>query len=333
MGSVFQNLEQRFLSFIKTKLKLGSLDVGNIKDICKFDRDFLSSTIDALDVFSDKEINQLREQYYSINRKGIDKYDTYPIVLDMQKELHGKAGLFERARCFGSILKTAKAMIDIVNEIDKNVKMLVGESATITIDGAKITDIVMMGILREIDIFINYSGYLWEYFCLVLNQGGQQIPYRAQYLIEHQEAFFAIMENVCDKAGNYSFLKEVDTIKRKNADLVLYNNGSSFLPFLNRHNYTADDELHIQHGIIGLNIFAWIVSKWENWKYAQYKKTQKHREWLKQEEFMLKQKLNNVDPSSPEYKKTQQYIEAYSNEIAKLDKEIADYEGTNIENI
>ena len=333
MPSIFETLEQRVMGFIKTKLKLGSLDVGNVQDICKFQREYLNNFVECLGVFSDTEINQLRDLYLAENRKGIDKFDTYPIILDMKQELHGKAGLYERARCFGAALQASKTLIKVSDEISKNVKMLVGANSSITIEGAKITDVLMMGILREIDIFVNYTGYLWEYFTNVINHKGPQVPYRAMYLADNEEAYFAILENVCDKANTYSFLREVDTIKRKNADLVLYNNKSSFLPFLNRRNYSADDELHIQHGIVGLNIFAWIASKWENWKYAQYKKAQKHRDWLKQEEFMLKQKLNGVDPSSPEYKKTEKYVEAYSAEITKLDQEIAQYEGSTVEDI
>lgn len=329
MPSVFQTLEQRVLGFIKAKLKLGSLTVGNLQDVCKFEKLYLDNLRESLGVFSATELNQLRDKYLATTRPSTSRYNPYPIILDLKRELHGKAGLEERTKPFGAALKASKAFIKIVDEISKNAKALTDGNA-ITIDGARITDVVMLGVLREIDLFVNYTSYLWEYFQIVLTHDKDQVPYRSQYLLDNQQAYMAVLENVCDKANNYSFLNDIDIIKRRNANLVLYNNGSSFLPFLNRRNYNADSELHIQHGIIGLNIFAWVVSKWENWKYAQYKKTQRHREWLKQEEFRFKQLLAEQDPSSPDAKRTQQYIEAYSAEIAKLDQEIADYEGTEV---
>lgn len=341
MSSIFQTLEQRVWGFIKSKLKLGSLTVENIRDVCKLHQTYLTSIHDTLKVFSDGELSTLREKYLSIDRRGVDKYNAYPIILDLKQNLHGKAGLFERAKCFGAAEKVAKKLIEISEEISKNVPAIARREDddtdaskkpgyTISIKGAKITDVLMLGILREIDLFINYTSYLWEYFRKVIDHDGPQMPYRCQYLVDNEDAYMAILENVADKANNYSFMKEIDVIKRKNADLTLYANQSSFLPFLNRRNYSADDELHLTHGILGLNIFAWVVSKWENWKYAQYKKAQKHREWLKQEEFRFKQLLNEQDPNSPQAKQTQKYIDAYSAEISKLDKEISEYEGVEV---
>lgn len=330
MSSVFQSLEKRILDHIKKRIKLGSLTVDNLKEICKYQRKYLDNIADSFGHFTDQELSILRDKY--LNTAYVDSgYKVKPILLDLKQELKGNAGLYERKAPFRAAEYAADKLRDINEEVSKNAHMLI-ENKSISIEGAKISDIAVLGILRETDLFINYTSYLWDYFSTVLEGSGKkQPPYRGSYLVLNQMAYMEILENVCDKKANYSFIQEIKELKKRNADLLLYANGNSFMNFFQRHNYTASDEFHVRHGVIGFNILAWIVSQWESWKYAQYKKTQKHKDWLTQEEFRLKQILNNQDPKSPEAERTRKLIEAYSAEISKLDAEIADYEKTGVE--
>lgn len=325
MPGVFDTLEQRVVGFVKAKLKLGSMTVGHVQEICKFQREYLDSFIDCFGAFTPKDLNNLRNQYLAKAAPQIRK-EAKRIILDMKQELHGKAGLFERNGAFGAAHETAKKLIKIVDEISKNAKNLV-QNQHIKIEESKITDVVMLGILRECDLFTKYTSNLWEMFLAVIDDGASPAPYRINFLLDNQEAYFEILENVCDKAHNYTFLNEIDAIKRNNADLLLYANNNSFLSFLNPSNYTKSHELHVKHGIIGFNIFSWIASKWRDWEYSQLQKTKKHREWLRQEEFRFKQILMEQDPNSPAAKETKKYIEAYSAEIARLDQQINEIEG------
>lgn len=327
MTSTFKTLETKILDFITKKIKLGSLTVGNVQEICTFQQGYLAATISSLSAFAPRDLDMLRQRYFNKPRRN-DKPDPRMILLELKSDLRNKAGLYERAMPFGAALKAANTFLKIVTEIKKNAPNIVG-SGTLTVDGAKITDVVMLGILRECDLFNKYTSYLWEYFRVVLDDAKGIPPYRAKYLLDNQEAYMDILQNVCEQSSSYTFLNEIETIKRKNADFLLYANKSSFLPFINRSNYTLSHELHIKNGIIGFNIFAWIVGKWEDWKYAQYKKTQKHRDWLQQEEIRLKQILMDQDPNSPAAKETAKYLEIYSAEVAKLDQEINKFEEGN----
>ncbi len=329
MPSIFQTLEQRVLSFIKDNLKLGSMSVSHVQDICKLDLEFLNNILDTIGELPKDSLNILRNKYLNTTRVG-DKYDAKRIILDLKQNLHGKAGLYERDQAFGAAVEAAKKFKKIIEEVNKNAKNLL-EEGTISIKQSRVSDVIVLGILKECDLFVKYTSYLWEYFMIVLDQDPPQVPYRTQFILDHYETYSSILEHICNKSANYSFLKEIDYLKQRNANLTLYANGSSFLSFLDRSKYNADNELHIKHGIVGFNIFAWIASKWEDWKYAKNQEARKHREWLKQEEFRFKQLLNESDPNSQDAKRTKKYIEAYSAEIAKLDQQIAEYEGTKLE--
>lgn len=320
--SIFETLEQKILGFIKDRIHLGSLTTKQVQELCDFQLKYLKDIRDTLGHIEKSDMSKLRDKFF--NTQVVEKLPCKRIMLDLKTDLKGKAGLHERAMPFGAAYETADTLIDVIDEIKKNAAMLI-DNNNINIETAKISDIMMLGILREANIFSTYTSYYFEYFLSVLD-GNTIPPYRAAYLIEHYTDYKEILEHVCEKSGNYSFIRDIKVMKKKNADLLLYANKTSFLPFINRKNYTGDDELHIKHGIIGFNFISWLVQKWESWKYNQYKLAQKHSEWLKAEEFRLKQILLEQSPNSPEAKRTKELIAIYSSEISKLDLEISEYE-------
>ena len=329
MDNIFKSLERRIIDLVKDKLKLGSLTAANIQEICKINSTYLTANIDCLSRFMPSDLEALRQKYYNAPDRG-ESPDPRPILSELKTNLRGKAGLLERAMPFGAALDASKKYLKLMAEISKHAGELVGGNGSLSVDGAKITDVCMLGVLRECDLFVKYTSYLWEYFRVVIDRAKSPKPYRIRFLLDNQDAYMDILMNVCDRQANYSFMNEIEVIKRKNADLLLYANKSSFLPFLHRNNYNASNELHITHGIVGFNIFALVASVWEDWKYAQYKKARKHREWMQQEEFRLKQILSGQDENSPAAKQTAKYLEVYSAEIAELDKKISEYEGADV---
>lgn len=323
--SIFKTLETAIVTLIKKKLKLGSLTVDNIKEICVFQEEYLKNIIFTIETFEGKTLNQLRDQYFAIPKRN-DKFPNQHIILDLKTTMRGKAALYEREYPFGSALRAAKLYLKIANEVKKGAHTLITDKV-IKIESARMTDVMLLGILREMDVFTRYTTYLWEYFRIVLEKNPkEQIPYRATYLAENQAVYIKLLEDVCDKGNNYSFLNETAALKRKNADLLLYANNNSFFPLLNLGNYNASVTQHVSHGILGFNIFAWMVAHWEDWKHSQYKKTKTHREWMELERAKYQQLIQDIDPNSEEAIKVSNYIQAYSNAITDLDQQIDSYE-------
>jgi hypothetical protein len=322
---IFKNLETALVSLIKKKLKLNSLSPDNIKQVCEFQEGYLRNLIEAMEVFEDNVMLNLRDKYFATPKRR-DRIDNQHLILDLKSKLSGKAGLYERNRTFGAALKVAKDYLKIMVEIRVNAAKLLSDKS-ITIDSARITDVMVLGVLREVDVFVRYTSYLWEYFRMVIEQSPKdQDLYRARYLADNQDLYFAILNNVCDRQSNYSFMVEARAIKRKNADLVLYANGNSFFPVVKPSEYNDDTKQILASGILGLNFFAWVVSKWDEWKHTQYKKMKVHKEWLEQEQARLRQIVMDADPNSSQVATTEKYIEAYSAKITELDREISEYE-------
>lgn len=325
--TIFKTLENAVINLIQKKLKTNSLSVDNIKEICSFQESYLNDIIDSLERFETPAINTLRDKYFAVTKRQ-DRINNQHIILDLKSQLKGKAGLEERNRAFGAALKVAKDYLMIAREVKAGAHRLI-EDKVVTIESARMTDVMLLGILREMDLFVRYTGYLFEYFQIVLSGSREQLPYRARFLADNQATYMILLETVLSRSQGYSFLTETRAIKRKNADLILYANGASFMQFLNPSNYTKDNQVTLSQGVFGLAIFAWIASKWDDWKHSQYKKTKVHKEWLEQERARLQQISMDTDPNSDQAVTTARYIEAYSQKIAELDQEITEYEGAN----
>lgn len=321
---LFESLEKSILGLVIKKLKVNSLSVSQLTEMCDFQINYLTDIKESLERFDEDAINALRDKYFAQTKRK-DRIDNQHILLDLKTRLEGKAGLYERKRAFGAALKAADAYLKIAKEVKKGAAQVIGEKY-IKIKGARMTDIMLLGMLREMDVFTRYTGYLFEYFRIVIGNKSEQDLYRARYLADYQDQYMQIVSDICDKQNNYSFLDDIKIIKRKNADLVLYANGMSFLSFLDPRNYTKSDHKSIEMGILGLPPICLIFQAWTNWKHAQYKKVKIHKEWLEHEHAALMQEYMTMDPNSEQAIQNEKYREAYSKKINELDREIAEYE-------
>lgn len=324
MASVFAKLDDFFRNFIGSKIQLKSMTTAQILELCKYQKSYLKDFQELFKNFPPEALNGLRQKYLA-EKKRNERWPIQGIIKDLQSDTKGKAQQMERTVAFGAAKKAVNTYIKIIEEIEKNYKTLFADNYII-LNSARVTDVLFLGIIKEMDIFTKYLGYLWEYFTIVLDHGNTPPGYRQEFLATHYADFVKILNDICNKQDNYRFLDDVDRIKRKNADLVLNISGGSFLPFLDSRNYSVSDEVHLNFGIFGFNFIASILEVWDLWKHTQYLKTKKHREWLQHEQARLLQIYQDIDKDSPEAKMTQQYLDAYSDAISKLDSDIRKYE-------
>jgi len=321
---VFNALDTFVRELFSRKSKLGYMDKEKLFEICKYQKSYLKDFEEVLNNFPVEALNNLRSKYLAQKNRN-EKYPIQVIIKNLQKDTIGKAQASERAVLFGSAKKTISTFLKIIKEIEKNYTTLYSDKY-ILLDQARITDVLLFGILKEIDLFTKYFGYLWEYFTIVLDNEKSPPGYRQEYLAINYDKFIQILNNVGNKENNYSFLNDINRIKRNNADLVLNANNSSFLPFVNSKNYSASDEKHLVFGIVGFNLIAAIMEFWDMWKHSSIMKSKKHKEWLQHQQARLLQIYQDVDPNSKEAEMYRNYIKAYSDEIASLDRKIIEYE-------
>ena len=322
---VFKTIEQSLFSLIKDKIKLNSLRKDQVREIISMEKDMLKSLSVALGSYDKTSMEFLTRKYYAAAKPATKDSIDY-IIPGMRRKLNAKARSLEEAKTFGAAEKAVNTYMTILSDIEKNLDTLF-EKEEITLYESKLSNLMILGMLREADIVVNYTSYLYTYFSdTIANKKDTIIGYRRKYLIENYEKYLNILDFVCNKEGNYRYLQDIDSVKRKNADLILYANNNSFFNVLNIRAFDLNHMFHLKYGVFGFNFFTFILSLFNDWRHTQYQKKKDLKEWLEVHNARLKQELRDTDPNSPEYARLTKVINAYDMKITDLDKKIRDYE-------
>lgn len=326
MSSNFVSLfKDNILNYFTDTAKLGSISEKDLQTMLDVESGYLTDLIETLAPFDNSTIiNNLRTKFLRANKRN-DKLDNRFIITGLMTDTSGKAQKLERAAAFSAVASVAAKYKKILDEIRNHTNDLL-ENRMMILSKSRLSDIAVLGILREMDLFAKYSSYLFEYFTIVVTNDSSQILYRANYLANNYNTYISILTKVCNKADNYSFLKEVYGIRRDAADLVLYANGNPFTNFFDFRKYNDDMETHITHGLVGFSIFTKIIELYDVWMHAKNEERKLRKEWLKLEQSKLMRDHLGEDPNTPEGIRTQKLIDAYSEAIANLDEKIDKYE-------
>ena len=319
-----QNFDNAVRKYLKDKKGIGSIQEKEVVELLAIEKKYLDNIFDVLSTFDSKVLNNLRDQFIATPKRN-DKINNAYIIPALMKDTRGKAQQLERTMCFGSMLHTCNFYRKLHDELIKHMRELIDEKVII-FESSRMSDVMLLGILREMDLFTKYATYLFSYFSGVVNNDHKEVGYRQSFLQKNYEKYVKLVNDVCNKENNYSFLKEVIDLRKQAGDLVLYANGNSFASMFDFRKYTQSNENHLTAGIFGFGIISYIVEKFDLWKHAQYQKQKIHAEWLKQEKARLMQKYLRQDPESRDGIRTQELIDAYSEAMTDLDQKLAEYE-------
>lgn len=324
--SIFSDLAKVVVDAVSKNKKTTMLTNDNLGYLLKIQSEGLNQLISSLSVFSPTEANSLLKKYLQIRFNQSDKNNVGYIVPALLRQYKGKALVAERKSFFGATIDTARIFLRLNEELQRNLGSFTKEAGVILYE-TKLSTVMLLGILREIDFFINYCSYLWGHVTDSISRSKfVPIGYQAKYLKDGLEKYITIVNDVCNKESTYSFIRSINEIKKKHADLLLYANGQSFLDFLDPSAYGSTEQRQLQNGIIGFNIVAYIVERIDEYKHCVYMKNKLYKEWLENKIALMRYDLMNVSPDSPEYQKILKRIEAYDAEIAKYDKKLREYE-------
>lgn len=319
---------------IVTELKKRFTDTAHMKAVKKEDLEaFLKDNIlehqaivTALKTLSDRDMTnwmntKVRPQLQKSNSKSKNVYDDY------RKLLNGKAATMESKCPFASLAEANAIYVKILQELYKNIDTLF-VTENVTIYDCRISQLAVLGILRQSDTVLTYTCYLFSFMTRVATGDISNIPRnRDIFLVDNTEMVANAVNNVLNKMANYSFLTEIDQLRRRQSDLVLgASKDFNFLPYVSRHNFSFSFLDNLFTALSNLNFFSAAMDAWDDYRIAKYERNKEIREWLSTHVALLKMDLANTDPNSPEYVRLQSIINAYDDKIAEYDKIIDDFE-------
>ena len=246
-------------------------------------------------------------------------YQTYVKALASRKSTNYEAEAF-----FGSLEKANKTMLGLIADILKNVDQLIDDK-NITIHNTRITHAATLGILSHANLLTTFTAYLLDAACGVVVEDTKRLPkYREVYLTKNALAVARVVDLINDREGRYNFVKEMDGLKRRGDDLMLWTERGTIDEYGSDRPY--EDAKGFIMGFLDVTIPFYAVRKfWDDYKHNQYLKNRNTKAWLEQRVALVRYKLAGMDPNSPEYIKAEEVAANYDELISKYDRKIQDY--------
>lgn len=325
MFDVFDRLATALTHCVKRDVSIKSLRQEDVADLIKTNISIHNNICSCLHVRNDKDMND----WYNSTLKTVlaqSRERSKDIYTEFVKGLRGKALRVEEKRFMESIYDVNLSFTKILTELNNNLDELF-EKKKVDIYDTRMSQIAILGILKNSDCVANFSLYLYSFLTRV-GKSSDSIPrYRDVFMEENVAKVAMITNQVLDKKGPYEFLSNVRKLRSKGADLILGANGTfSFTNFINRGFYTPDIIDALLSALSCLNIFAAVGNWIDDYKIDRNNRDKEIKEWLENHVALLRMDLEQADKSSKEYAKLEKIIKAYDEKIAEYDERIKKFE-------
>ena len=325
MTNIFDEIAKKILGLLDKKKDETTFKIDTIDFVLRQQIESIEGINDTIGSLSSTEMNDLYKKYLAIHFDSNNKCNVGYIIPTLRKSYTGKALAAENASLFGGPLQALMLMLNVSKDILKNLKYFSSEDG-LPLYQVKLSTVMLLGVVSETNFLANYTVYLWNHLTGSISCGKlYPIPYQAKYLIDNVNKFIVLVNELCNKENSYTFIKSVEEIKKKNSDLMLYNEGVSFLSQLNQQAFGSIEQRRLKSGLIGFNLINSIAEYITIYKHNKYLKNKATKEMLENQLALIRYDIMGVDPNSSEYTKLVKRIELYEAEIAKYDKKLQEY--------
>ena len=241
--------------------------------------------------------------------------------------LKGKAVNAERKCAFRALAEANAAMAKVIREtivfLNKNF-----EEEVIDIHDMKLSNLAIMGMIKDSDKLADFSTYLYTLACRISVDDGASIPrYREAFLKENASSIGKMVSDILEGKGAARFVTDMTRLVENGKDIIVGVGGNfDFHRNVGPVNFVDSIFDRIAAVLHSLNIFAHALDYIDDYKIRKYNRNKEIKEWLEQHNAILRLELANMDKSSPEYAKLVNIIKAYDEQIAEFDQAIREFE-------
>jgi hypothetical protein len=197
------------------------------------------------------------------------------------------------------------------------------DPSEIALEQMKLSHAVIFG-------YINLSSLLADWFFFFIGQLESQRgevmrtpAYRMNVVRESGPTVAAFVVDVLQRGPTRGIFSLVQTVKSA-GDVAIYTDAATLDSYANINDYPG-----IRQFLNPFVVFQPILLLREflsGFARRAHRRNITMREWVQAKLVILQMDAQNMDPQSPEYLRQQQLVQNYSNELSKLDAEIARYE-------
>lgn len=309
-------------------LKRNTVSSKNFKDNLAILIQRYKSLLTAFDKFHPADLQKLADRIYATknnipNMKQGKACQTYAeIVASIRSTKDAKVA-------FSDMNKTAKNILNVLNNFYVNAGAVFGGSDTISIQNAKLSHLSAMGFVEEAEKYLDYEVSLLNTVTYeIVNRNGVSelapiAPYRYKFLDDFKQNFIDFYNKMMGGKHTAYLSGFKKLIKSKDNIFVGNVTGGSNLPYLSDKSKAEMDKNLF--GTWSLNPFRWLGELYNVWRHDKYVKMGAEREELMAHVALLQLELSEKNPNSEEYAKAVKVIDSYNQMIAELDRKINAY--------
>ena len=233
----------------------------------------------------------------------------------------------ERNRPLASLRDANNAYAKLLGEISAKIDTVL-ENDKVDIYNVRLSQLAVLGLIRQSDCVVNFSLYLYTYLVRMASHSAASLPkYREVYLLDNCPKVVKYVSDILDKKGNYYFMRDMNDIRAHQRDMIVGATGKfDFFHFTTTQGFSISFLDNIASALSCLNIFGAAMDAWDDYQQDKYEKNKEIKEWLENHNALLRMDLMNMDKTSPEYQKTVEIIKAYDAKIAEYDQMIQAFE-------
>lgn len=323
MANFLTNLGKKLLRFVKDSSKLKSLTKDDFVQLLELNIGAHDAVVSS---FGQLKPTELTNAYMRYDRdRGLIKSKAKDVPVNLRSKYRGGAKRIEDSKPWGAFIEANRQLLKIQQDILKNLDKIIVDKE-VTVLNTRVATVTLLGLLRQSELYAKYSSFLVDLISRSLANPKDEGPrYRAAYMLEHFDEFVEITNLVCDKSGRYSFLNEVDNLKKRNANTLLYANGQTFDVMAKASMYTKSVQSYLASSFHFLNVFLWAGEIIQSYYHERYLSNKSTKDWLESHVAYLRLQLSDVDPDSKEAMRLNNIIDAYDDQIAKYDRQINEY--------
>lgn len=305
-------------------VKMKTINKEDYRENLMIQQERLNTLIITINTFVGNEKSVLADRIFkaSADRKNI--------ACNIYVAIARAIGRNDLKIAFESIRVVCDNYIKIITVLNRSVATTFKDVKGITIYNTKLSHVANFGIVREIEMFTDYTNSLINGITYELcktngvNELSMPKQYRIAYITNSQAEYTELLKTRL-QFNNTAILQELDKIS-KNGDInIVGNDNAANLGFVQTNNYSPMMKGLISTGSRKFFLFRWLGELWNLIKHNRYLKAKKEKEWLEAHVALLKLQMQGVDPNSEEYRKQVQIIESYNEMIAELDQKIDSY--------
>lgn len=322
---IFTNLASKLTDYVKDKIKLRSLRKEDVQELLRINIESHQKIAHALDVMSDAQMRTWYGDLRPLLKKHGQKVDDVPDIYISQ--LRGKAANLERSRPLSSLRDANEAYAKLLEEISKKIDTVL-EQDRVDIYNVRLSQLAVLGLIRQSDKVVNFSLYLYAYLVRMASHSVASLPkYREVFLLDNCTMVSKAVSDILDKKGSYYFLRDMNDLRSKQRDMIVGATGKfDFFHFTTTQGFSISFLDNLMSALSCLNIFGAAMDAWDDYRQEKYEKNKEIKEWLENHTALLRMDVMQMDKTSPEYQKTLDIIKAYDAKIAEYDQMIQEFE-------